>query len=244
MVKRWHSFGTSVIGPGHVRNDLPNQDSYLSKNTNRFTCIVVADGVGSCKHSDVGSKAVCAAVLDAVRKMLETKHSLPIKATLELVKQIYLKKIGNLNPRDTSTTCLFAIRFCKRKTLLAMLGDGLVAAKMKSGEIISLMDDKSQNFSNIVVPMSPKTKFEDWKFRLIKNNECQAVLLCSDGIADDLEDIHGFVYEYLTNCQNNKTSVVAEETKRMLENWPVPYHSDDKTIACFYRMEKKDDRRR
>ena len=93
MVKRWHSFGTSVIGPGHIRNGLPNHDAYLSKNTNRFTCIVVADGVGSCKHSDIGSKAVCVAVLEAVRKMLGTKHSLPIKATLELVKKIYLQKI-------------------------------------------------------------------------------------------------------------------------------------------------------
>ena len=57
----------SVIGPGHIINGQPNQDSTLVKRVPSGWLAVVCDGMGSKPHSDVGSRLACLAAFDVIK---------------------------------------------------------------------------------------------------------------------------------------------------------------------------------
>ena len=236
----WDSFGISVIGPGHARNGIPNQDAFAEMHTPLCDCIVVSDGVGSCSRSDFGAKMSCRAVMEAVGEYVKSSVFLDVPTLLSMIKMQFLEKIKPYDVSECSATCLWAFRW-DEKIFLGLLGDGLAAAVLNNGNVCSLSDDKSMGFSNLVsVTMSEKVLVSDWKTLLLPENECAAVLLCTDGISDDLNEPDGFIREYLTHCRHIPRERNINETGEMLLNWPVPKHVDDKTIACMYRIEVDD----
>ena len=171
----WKSFGVSMIGPGHIKNGIPNQDYFMEKHSNHFDCIVVSDGVGSCVRSDRGSQVACCAVIDTI-SAFNVNESIPDRnLLLEQIKKNFLAGITPFPAKECSATCLWAIRFA-RKIILGMLGDGLVACLLKDGTVTSLTDDKSEGFSNLVSPLSEKTTPKDWKYVEIPEEKCRAIL--------------------------------------------------------------------
>ena len=236
----WNSFGISVIGPGHVRNGIPNQDAFAEMHTPLCDCIVVSDGVGSCPLSDFGAKMSCVAVLEAVDEYAKSSVLSDASSLLNMIKIRFLEKIKPYDASECSATCLFSFRR-EDEIFLGLLGDGLVAAVLDNGDICSLSEDKSTGFSNLVsVTMSEKVLVSDWKTLVLPESECVAVLLCTDGVSDDLNEPDGFIREYLTHCRYNPRERNINETGEMLLNWPVPKHVDDKTIACMYKIEVED----
>jgi serine/threonine protein phosphatase PrpC len=119
-----------------------------------------------------------------------------------------------------------------------MLGDGLCSVLLEDNEVKILLDDKSDKFSNITNAISANTKFSDWKILEFSENDFKSVLLCTDGISDDLNnDIEKFALDFFNDyCikSKNKTDSVNEILESLL-TWKVPKHSDDKTIACLYK---------
>ena len=124
---------------------------------------------------------------------------------------------------------------------LGMLGDGLAAAVKADGSIVSLSEDKSQGFSNITVALSPNASAKDWRHLSLPEEECIAVVLCTDGVADDLENVDGFVKGFIEAHRALAAVSANRHVREMLENWPTPKHSDDKTIACLCREEVTDE---
>ena len=212
----WNSFGISTIGPGHIKNGIPNQDSFAEKHSMLFDCITVSDGVGSCPKSDIGSAMSCRAVLETISRFAESNGPIENSTVLDSIKMRFFEMIAPFDARECSATCLFAVRWNER-IILALLGDGLAAALMKDGSVHALSDDKTNGFSN--------------------QDDCSSILLCTDGISDDLSDPEGFVKGFLLNCITGTIENNIRTTREMLLNWPVPKHSDDKTIACMYRVE-------
>ena len=51
----------------------------------------------------------------------------------------------------------------------------------------------------------------------------------------------GFIKGFAESSAEMATIVAAREAKDMLENWPTPKHTDDKTIACLLRKEAEDE---
>lgn len=71
-------------------------------------------------------------------------------------------------------------------------------------------------------------------------DECVAILLCTDGVSDDLDNVDGFVSKFIeAHCSIAELSA-NRRIREMLEKWPTPNHTDDKTIACLYREEISD----
>jgi hypothetical protein len=60
-------------------------------------------------------------------------------------------------------------------------------------------------------------------------------------VSDDLEDIDGFVKGFLEAHRGLAAESANRDVREMLENWPTPKHSDDKTIACLFRQEMADE---
>jgi len=236
----WKSFGASVIGPGHITTSKPNQDAWVSFHRVWADGIVVSDGLGSKSFSDFGSKAACHAVVLAAYAF-QGKTTLENTFLSNQIKNNWLTLIAPLEPSDCAATCLFAFRLDDGIFRIGMLGDGLAAAVKTDGMVLSLSDEKAESFSNITVALSPRVTEKDWRWLSIPEGECSSIVLCTDGVADDLTDIHGFIKEFSCAYCNLSTVSAARRTREILENWPTPKHSDDKTIACLFREEVADE---
>jgi serine/threonine protein phosphatase PrpC len=236
----WRSFGASVIGPGHIAAGKPNQDAWAAFHHVWGDGIVVSDGLGSKPFSDFGSHAACLAVaraLPACRDKAEMDH-----AYLSYrIKSKWLSLIAPLVPHDCAATCLFAFRMSDGVVVMGMLGDGLAAVVKRDGSVASLSDDKSEGFSNITVALSMDVTDKDWRWLSTPEDDCQSIVLCTDGVADDLSDVDGFVKEFCDAHRGLSSVSAARRAREVLEKWPTPKHSDDKTIACLFREEVADE---
>ncbi len=232
----WKSFGASVRGPGHIATGTANQDAWSSFHQIWGDGIVISDGVGSKPLSNFGSEAACRAVQYAALALGE-QTEINLDFLFNRIRDNWLSLIGPLEPRDCSATCLFAFRLGDGAIHLGMLGDGLAAAVKSDGSVVSLSEDKSLGFSNITVALSPNVSAKDWRHLSLLEEDCLAILLCTDGVADDLDNVDGFVKGVIeAHCTLGAVSA-NQHIREMLENWPTPKHSDDKTIACLCREE-------
>jgi hypothetical protein len=236
----WRSFGASVIGPGHVAAGMPNQDAWASFHHVWGDGIVVSDGLGSKPFSDFGSRAACLAVARAVHGC-SGKPNMDRSLLSDRIKSKWVSLITPLIPRDCAATCLFAFRMKDGVVHMGMLGDGLVAAVRGDGTVVSLSDDKSEGFSNMTVALSPNVTDKDWRWLSIPEEDCLSIILCTDGVADDLTDATGFVKGFCEAHRCLSSVSAARRTREALEKWPTPKHSDDKTVACLFQEEVDDE---
>ena len=246
-VQRWLSFGASEIGPAHIALGKPNQDSWSCFHHYGCDVLVVADGVGSREYSQLGSAGVCRAVDQVVSNRLF--HGSPINlsdvesrtAFLNDVRDAWIDAIRPLSDSEATTTCLFALRDGTGMIWISSLGDGCAAAVMADGTVQLLQDDKEDGFSNMTQSLMASTEASDWKTVGIDEDECRAVLLFTDGIADDLIDIKGFVSGLVDSFCSLPAATAASEAMSMLLDWPTPKHSDDKTLACLFKRDYVDE---
>ncbi len=238
VMGNWKTFGASVRGPGHIRNGLPNQDALKTYRNSLGEVAVVSDGVGSHRTSEYGSKAACRAVIRTAQnwKQMDEKTDL----LLAEIHKNWLAEVEPYSPEDSSATCLFVIRPKQGKIVVGMLGDGLAAILRTDGVYEELIDNKENNFSNQTTALSRETKTIHWKILLMDQDESCAIVLCTDGVADDLlpEKRADFVRNLYEQGQNFAVVTLIRGVRKMLENWPVPKHSDDKTLVCMCRQQE------
>jgi hypothetical protein len=116
-----------------------------------------------------------------------------------------------------------------------MLGDGLAAALKRDGSVVRLEEDKSQGFSNTTAALTPHVSAKHWRHLAVPECVCTGIVLCSDGVADDLDDVDGFVESFMAAHRELAAVSASRRIREMLEKWPTPKHNDDKTIACLCR---------
>ena len=230
----WDTWGASVIGPMHVKQGVVNQDSWVTRRYNWGNVIVVSDGLGSKRHSDVGSRAVCRAVIEAVKRY--RKHpDAQFNDILRLIHANWLVEIAPYSASDCAATCLFAIQD-NDSIKLGQLGDGLCAVYGDSEDTHLIMsDDKEDSFSNYTTCLQDTFVLDDWVVNQVPIQHCKSVLLCTDGISEDLlpEKQIGFLKELYHTYSNQERRKRQRDLKRWLKNWPVPGHTDDKTLVCL-----------
>lgn len=233
----WTSFGASVIGPAHIATGKCNQDAWASFHHMWGDGIAVSDGVGSKALSDFGSRASCRAVETAVRRLTVARAAGLEPSLLDDIRDEWLRGIAPIDPREASATCLFAFRLGDGIVRIGLLGDGCAAAVDRHGTVKSLSEDKTGGFSNMTKALSPATTKDQWTLLDVPESECEAVVLCTDGVSDDLEDLAGFVAGFVNANRGIARLIASARTRHMLDMWPVPSHSDDKTLACLRRQE-------
>lgn len=226
-----------MIGPGHVATGKPNQDAWASFHHPWGDGVVVSDGLGSKPHSDWGSAAACRAVEIAVAALSQsTPDDRSTRATLlARIREEWLKAIKPLSPRDSAATCVFAVADLNGRLHLGLLGDGAVVAVRGDDSVTALTDDKTGGFSNVTSALSPSVGAESWQVATVPAADCTAVVLCTDGVSDDVEDLAGFARGLTKSVASVASSAASRRIRDMLSNWPVPKHSDDKTLACLVR---------
>ena len=242
-MQRWVSFGASGIGPAHITTGKPNQDSWAAFHHGNCDVLVVSDGMGSKDLSEFGSAMACRAVDQAVCRALLSSDALNLKEPslreefLNNIKDIWLEGIVPLTSHNASATCLFGFRAGDGMVWVGMLGDGLAVAILNDGSARLLEDVKSESFSNMTQSLSERTLAGDWKLTGIPENRCKAILLCTDGVSDDLVDAEGFACGLVDAFCKLPVITASSQAADMLVDWPTPKHSDDKTIACLFKRE-------
>lgn len=234
---KWSSFGATCIGPAHVQAGIPNQDYWSSFHSVWGDGIVVSDGLGSNSNSDVGSRAVCHSFKVAALKVLRGDGEFSPPRFHGMIKDLWESSVECLGTQTCGATCSYAMRTQEGVIEIGSLGDGCAAVVTDNGRVISLAEDKSDSFSNLTLGLAPRTKTSDWKTLRLQETECRAVLLCTDGVSDDISDLEGFAIDFIDAHASLARVAASRRTLEMLERWPVPKHHDDKTLVCLTRRE-------
>lgn len=189
IISKPYIFGASVIGPSHIKNNIPCQDScdygILSTGCADWAIIAVADGLGSAKKSDIGSKiAVETAVSEGIKIIEHSDSILDYKATLrQIIKSSRdaLEKcsIDNKFPlRDLACTLIVALYF-EKDVFVAHIGDGGVVAKI--GEDLSIVSEPGESeYLNEVIPLTSKNWEDDLRISS-KFSNVQSLAVFTDG---------------------------------------------------------------
>lgn len=235
---RWQWFGASVRGPLHRREAMPNQDCWLGGRLGNGGFVVVCDGMGSRPEARFGSQQACRAVAQALRLWSRSADA-PIELLLRLVHNIWSVLIHPRDQRDCATTCLLAATCPGGRLVVAQLGDGLALVRKADGEPVVLFD-RDDGFANQTTALGVATSLREWRCHIDPSTGSgTAVLLATDGIADDLlfEKRPAFLSFLLDEFASLPASRRWRKLADELRNWPVPRHTDDKTLALLWTSE-------
>lgn len=235
-------FGASVRGRSHIQQNRPNEDAWTGTTGSFGTAIVVSDGMGSKPNARIGSQMACRAVKDALKPWAKSKDA-PTATLLRLVHLFWGLRVLPAREEDSVATCLFAVVIPSGELTIAQLGDGIAAIRHGDGSL-EILQGERQGFTNQTTGLGIAKTTKDWtvitKPTLSPNS---AVLLATDGIADDLvgDRIGDFIHTLVTDFGAMVPSDRRYVLQRELRNWATPKHLDDKTLAVLWCKYSKDD---
>lgn len=230
--------GTSVCGPAHIDLNVPCQDAWMLGRYSFGEVLVVSDGMGSRPHADIGAKAACRAVLHAA-KLWGMHPEAPPTNMIKLTHHIWRLLIHPYPQEDCVATCIFAILLARGKMFAAQLGDGLFYLKTCDSSYC-LSEGRDADFTNETIGLGLTTSLSDWHFAEMSLPTSFNMMLCTDGVADDIlpdrrADFVGYLREELDPLSpRQRVSLL----RRELNNWPTPGHNDDKTLVLAWQKEK------
>ena len=232
----WKTWGVSIVGPHHRKENIPNQDAWLSGGFKGGMSLAVSDGLGSKPFSDTGSKAACLSVIEAGKIYKQHADGKYIFLP-ELIHALWTLKTGALNPNDCAATCLFAVQI-NEKITLGRLGDGMVIAAGKN-QCVVMEDPKTDSFINMTDCLGDSYKAGEWDVRVIPADDFETIILCTDGVANDINpektcEFALSLFECYKTMDRKKRS---REIAKWLREWPEP---DDKTLACLFKEDSRD----
>lgn len=227
---------SSVKGSLHEKENIPNQDSYSVRKYKFGTILVVSDGLGSKKHSDLGSRSVGKAVDKAVQ-IWSAYSEKDIRLLLPLIVSIWNLEISPYSQKECGATCLFAIICNDGDLYLGQLGDGNIYVSI--GEELQLLSEKEDDFTNLTVCMGSFSGYSDWTLKRIQVGEdAIGIVLMTDGVSETIieEKKEEFVRLLL-----KKISSFSNLPKRnnfiykLLSEWNPVNSGDDRTLICYRR---------
>lgn len=232
----WDSYGASARGLGHSRRGEPNQDAWLRRRYMGGEMIVVCDGLGSRRSSDIGARQACMAAADAFR-LWSAVEGAPLDYLLALVWDLWRVRVHDGPPVECATTCLLAFGMPNGRAGVAQLGDGL-AMLTRPGEapvVLSAIGDR--DFANETTALSPRYRESWWSWYDEPNAPPGTrIVLATDGVSEDLDtEMLESLAEHLGAEYAGLEAVTRwRRLSAELRNWPVR-HGDDKTVAVLWR---------
>jgi len=231
--KKFHIHSASVIGIDKENN----QDAFGIVETEDYLISIIADGLGSSKHSDFGAKTAVLAVKKSClewRKLNNRKKEILIQL-IHFYWNLYISD-SKYEKKECLTTCLFIYIDKKAKCIfLGQLGDGVIYLKSDNNFFIS---SNNTDF-NYTRALGSSKNIKDWQihFENLDTNNLKC-FMATDGVSDDIienkeEEFLNVIIEKLKRVkffQKNRNRILEE----ILENWGTKYHLDDKTITVLW----------
>lgn len=235
--------GISIRGMLHQRLEEPNQDAFRFKLGDKLSYLIVADGLGSCKHSHVGAQAA----VDLFAQWIEEQsffqsslaQSFQASSYMELIQR-WQERIGHFSTKDYDTTLHYAV-LLPHALYIGGIGDGLAVYQLNKEVVVVTV--RQDGFSNITKSLAMKQAVEHITTICIPIDsqvKDLSVILTTDGVADDL--MPEMLKELPSYLHNEWQQQGAEQLQYMLtewlQNWETSHHSDDRTFCLLQCKER------
>ena len=222
-------------GPQHLRDSIPNQDAWLKASGTFGTLIAVADGVGTRKASDQGSKAACSATKEAVIRWSKTPDA-PLPLLIRLIELYWRLHLHPEKPENAATTCLFALCQDSGRWIVGGIGDGLLAIGTGETWVRYIGARPEDGFANQTSSLGETVFSNKWILEdLSPTSKGRIAMIATDGVSDDL--LFGSTDEFCRWFSGTYGPMQAlprwRAMRKALRDWPTPHHTDDKTIAVL-----------
>ncbi len=221
-----HLFSYSATGKKHLSSGIKNQDSCLARKFRGGVVLAVADGVGSCKYPKKASRK-------AVKCLLKTARAFSRKTEIDeqfihLFSTKFQKGFRNIR-KGMSTTLLFAVAYDDGRVAIGQAGDGAMISGFNG--TWSVFKKKSDDFTNETYALNAAKPYRGWAFKAKKITNPGTLSFCAftDGLSEDVLDLVAFAKGTISKLLDNKE----DELISLVDKWPVPGSTDDKTLAMM-----------
>lgn len=246
-------YKANMAGPSHIDQDIPCQDScFILTREDGIVAAACADGLGSERYSDVGSRIAaetavtycakhysCDMTLEEAKQMMKTAFVQAYQAVLAEANQA-----GNSEDEYDTTLCLAL--YDGKRVRYGQSGDSGMAILLENGEYqpVTVQQRDSEGY---VFPLCSGP--EMWEFGET-DQPVSAVMLMTDGVWEQ-------ICPPLLRCQERKINIALarkfmerdeiEEAEiraleaaaaSYLEKYPRRLLDDDKTIVVLYNPER------
>jgi len=240
----WKIASSYIIGQGHISKNIPCQDrtfklvdqiflkkevkrkkyknkssKKITRNTldieNSFYGLSLADGAGSCKHSDIGAELITKKILEYIKinfNNLMKDENIGFSLTDYIERELKKKVNDQISFKDLSSTLLF-VAIKSNKFIIGHIGDGVVGMLDNENNIKTISKPDNGEFSNSTF-FTTSVKYQE-RLRILKGTIKNSVgfILMSDGTEESLydkkneclSDINRTIINWLDN--NNEKNV-------------------------------------
>lgn len=229
---KWKLLAASVRGPGHIKDDLPNQDCAYVGFAGKFLLVMVCDGLGSHSHSDFGARTLCKLFPECFLEWSKYRPN-KIDDLLRLLQARWLICVRCQGVDTCGCTCQLAILSPKGKGWIAQLGDGMTLVRHNGG--INKFTEKKSGYGNETIAMGEGNLLPYWRRSKIDlSTSGNRLLIMTDGISEDiLPQAEGKFVSTFDLFFGTSRSKGQNALKKELTDWPTPHHLDDKTIVAI-----------
>lgn len=224
--------GITIQGNYHDKN----QDSFICKKINNIYVLVVSDGLGSKKTSELGSKVLCESACDVASENIDHIEIIGAIDFARMVHEKWVNNIGRYRIYDCYATMLLLLVMPKR-IVAVRLGDGFISF-WTDEQISVLFDQKEDYFANetdCLTEIFDETKIEAMD---ITYDTFRGGILCSDGVGIGnmtLKEISGFSRDFIEEYCRYQEPKMVQEVEGWLKDWTG---ADDKTLAFIISEEE------
>ena len=200
-------------------------------------CVAVADGLGSRPQSAHGARNATTSTHRAFREWCRRPDVEPIWF-LRLLEARWRLAVAPVSPADCSTTCLFSGWTSDTGLLVAALGDGAVILRELGSPARTLSTRPTQHAIDETQALGADHRLNDWTLLQLRPTPPWVVILATDGVADDLDPTR---LDTIADWLVNEVAPLSPPKRRaalrnVLTSWPVPGHTDDKTLAVLMHL--------
>lgn len=185
------TYGFSVRGKSHVTSNTVCQDSNKTgRLKSGYFMGIVADGVGSAAHSEIGSSlavnslyAYCNEYIKRTSKTedIESVMRAGYEYAMNQIQQYVEKNQGSIQEYDTT---LSAVVYDGNSLVYGHAGDGGIIVRCQNGKSKTITQRQKGADGRSVRPL--RSGSASWEFGNISDEGIVAVLLVTDGMLDEV----------------------------------------------------------
>ena len=250
----WKIASSYVIGQGHIAKNIPCQDRTfklidkkfikkeikrklfknrkaikINRNTldykNSFYGLSLADGAGSCKHSDIGAELITKKILHYLKlnfDNLSKDENIRLTLTSYIENELKNRTSNNILFKDLSSTLLF-IAIKNNRFIIGHIGDGVIGMLDKKNNLKTISKPDNGEFSNSTF-FTTSVKYQE-RLRILKGtlNNAIGFILMSDGVEESLYD---------------KKEESLSDTNKIIINWLKHNTEKDVEKALYNNLEQ------
>ena len=225
--------GLSLKGQLHAERGIRNQDTIAYFVENGYIALAVADGVGSCEKSDVGSllaTEVAKEVLDAIA--YGRIHPSKEEKIKDLIIKSWERRVRSEFKQHSTTLRIVIV--CEKYILAVHIGDGKTIINV--GDITTYTSEEDDLFSNVTDSLTENTdpsKIKICRIDVPGNTKQMGVFISTDGVSNELAcgDEDKFLNFLILNNKQWES-----ERFRALSEWIISLQNkngDDKSLMLF-----------